>query len=80
MQKLLGEFDAKSLAGALKSAPDAIKEKVMNNLSKRARESLTEEMEFLGTLAATQIQQAQKEIVEGMQRLDQAGELVMLEQ
>lgn len=79
MQRLLGEFDSKSLATSLKGAADAIKEKVMNNLSRRAREALGEEMEFLGNVPASQVLQAQKVIVEGMQRLDQAGELVMLE-
>src|SRR5205823_6618978 len=78
-QKLLGEIDSKSLASALKGAPDAIKDKVLNNLSKRARETLNEEMELLGTLPPTAIQQAQKAVVDVIQRLDQAGELTMLQ-
>ena len=48
MQKLLAEIDSKSLASALKGAAEAIKDKVRNNLSKRARETLNEEMELLG--------------------------------
>lgn len=79
MQKVLSEVDSKNLAIALKGAPDAIKDKVMNNLSKRARETLGEEMEFLGTVAGAQIEQARKVVVEVIQRLDQAGELVMIE-
>jgi flagellar motor switch protein FliG len=77
LQKLLAEIDAKNLAIALKAAPETIKEKVMNNLSKRARDSLAEETEFLGNVPASQIEQAQKIVVELIQRLDQAGELVM---
>jgi flagellar motor switch protein FliG len=77
MQKLLTEIDLKSLALALKNASEAIREKVLGNLSKRARESLTEEMEFLGSVPAAQVQQAQKVVVDVIQRLDQAGELVM---
>jgi flagellar motor switch protein FliG len=34
-------------------------------------------MEFLGTVTAAQKQQAQKAVVEVIQRLDQSGELVM---
>jgi flagellar motor switch protein FliG len=79
MQKLLAEIDSKSLASALKSASDEIKDKVRNNLSKRARETLNEEMELLGPLAPPAIQQAQKAVVEVIQRLDQAGELTMLQ-
>lgn len=80
MQKLLGEFDAKNLATALKGASPEISEKVMKNLSKRAREMLNEELEFLGSAPAAQIRQAQKLVVDAIQRLDQAGELVMTNQ
>jgi flagellar motor switch protein FliG len=79
MQKLLAEVDSKSLATALKGASDAIRDKVRSNLSKRARETLNEEMELLGTLPSTAVQQAQKSVVDVIQRLDQAGELTMLQ-
>jgi len=79
MQKVLAEIDSKNLAVALKNAPETIKEKVLNNLSKRAQETLSEEMEFLGPVPADQIRQAQAIVVEVIQRLDQAGELVMAE-
>jgi flagellar motor switch protein FliG len=79
MQKLLAEIDSKSLASALKGASDAVKDKVRNNLSKRARETLNEEIELIGSLAPTAVQAAQKAVVEVIQRLDQAGELTMLQ-
>jgi flagellar motor switch protein FliG len=79
MQKLLAEIDSKTLASALKGASDPIKDKVRNNLSKRARETLNEEMELLGGLAPTAVQQAQKAVVDVIQRLDSAGELTMLQ-
>ncbi|HEX5272997.1 MAG TPA: FliG C-terminal domain-containing protein [Gemmataceae bacterium] len=79
MQKLLAEIDSKSLASALKGASDPIKEKVRSNLSKRARETLNEEMELLGALPPPAIAQAQKSVVDVIQRLDQAGELTMLQ-
>ena len=77
MQKLLAEIESKELALALKGAPDAIKEKVLNNLSKRARDTLNEELEFLGFVPGSQIQEAQKRVTAVIQRLDQAGDLVM---
>lgn len=80
MQKLLSEIDSKNLAVALKGAPADISEKVLNNLSKRARETLAEEMEFLGSTSSAAVRQAQKAVVEVIQRLDQAGELVMTEE
>jgi flagellar motor switch protein FliG len=77
MQKLLSEIDSKTLSVALKGANQEISEKVMNNLSKRAREALAEEMEFLGMVPIAQVREAQKAVVDVIQRLDQTGELMM---
>lgn len=79
MQKLLAEIDSKTLSVALKGANEAIREKLMTNLSKRAREALKEEMEFVGMVPLAQVRDAQKMMVEVLQRLDQAGELMMIE-
>ncbi|HTU90982.1 MAG TPA: FliG C-terminal domain-containing protein [Gemmataceae bacterium] len=79
LQKLLSEIDSKTLSVALKGANESISEKLLANLSKRAREALKEEMEFVGMVPLPQVRQAQKMIVDVMQRLDQAGELMMSE-
>jgi flagellar motor switch protein FliG len=79
MQKLLAEIDSKTLSVALKGANEAISEKLLTNLSKRAREALKEEMEFTGMVPLAQVREAQKTIVDVLQRLDQAGELMMTE-
>ncbi len=79
MQRLLSEIEAKTLSLALKGANQEITEKVQKNLSKRAREALAEEMEFLGMVPIAQVREAQKALVEVIQRLDQAGELMMEE-
>jgi flagellar motor switch protein FliG len=79
VQKLLAEIDSKMLATALKGAAEDISQKVLNNLSKRGREMVTEEINFMGSIPPAQIQQAQKAVVEVIQRLDQAGELVMVQ-
>lgn len=78
IQKVLGEIDSKTLAVALKGAAEDIAAKVIDNMSKRAREGLTEEMEFLGTVPRSQIKTAQQAITDVIQKLDQAGEIVML--
>jgi flagellar motor switch protein FliG len=79
VQKLLTVIDSKNLALALKAASEEITEKVLSNLSKRARDALVEEMELLGSVSSVQIQQAQKAVVEAIQRVDEAGELIMKE-
>jgi flagellar motor switch protein FliG len=79
IQRLLGELDTKNLALALKGADPAITEKVLSNMSQRAQQTLNEETELAGTATAAQVEQARKVIVDTIQKLDQAGDLVMLE-
>ena len=78
MQKLLAEVDSQMLSKAIKDSDPALFEKITNNLSKRARESLLEEIEYLGQLPAEEQQEARKGVVEVLARLDQAGELEMV--
>ncbi|MBI3408770.1 MAG: hypothetical protein HY040_10475 [Planctomycetes bacterium] len=79
MQKLLMDIDSKTLAYALRGASEPIRNKFLANLSKRAQESLAEEMELAQSIGPEPVEQAQKEIVNIIQRLDMAGELVMLD-
>jgi flagellar motor switch protein FliG len=79
VQKLLSDIDMKSLALAMSGAPPEIHERLLKNLSKRAQESLKEEVELMGTVQAARVQQARQSIVEAIQRLDQRGELVLME-
>lgn len=79
LQKLLGEIETKTLCTALCGGPDEILNKITGNLSRRARESLLEEMSLMGNVPEDEQEAARKEITEAMLRLDQAGELVMVD-
>jgi flagellar motor switch protein FliG len=79
VQKLLSEVDVKSLALALQGAPKEIEEKILANLSKRAQESLKEEISLTGKVPAAKIKQARQTMLEALQRLDLRGELIMNE-
>ena len=79
VQKLLTEIDTKSLAISLGGAPAEIREKLFNNLSKRAQESLKEEIELAGTVQAAKASQAQQTIADAIQRLDERGDLLFIE-
>ena len=52
MQEILRQVDLKRLAYAMKGVADAVSEKVLSNLSERARETLVEEIELLGPVPA----------------------------
>jgi flagellar motor switch protein FliG len=77
VQRLLGELETSTLALAMKSTSDEIKEKFLSNMPKRAQDTLAEEMEMSGTVQPDQIQGAQKTIVEALQRLDQSNEITL---
>ena len=78
VQKLLGEFDVDTLSSALKGAPQEMVDSVLNNLSKRARERLAEEIELAQSTPEI-VEAARRQITDAMGRLDQAGELQMIE-
>lgn len=78
VQKMLSEVDVKSLALALRGAPEDIESKILTNLSKRAQESLKEEISLMGSVPAAKVRTARQTIEEAIQRLDQRGELMMI--
>ena len=80
VQKMLSEVDVKSLALALRGAPEDIESKILANLSKRAQVSLKEEISLMGTVPAAKVRAARQTIEEAIQRLDQRGELMMMEE
>jgi flagellar motor switch protein FliG len=79
IQKLLGELDTKTLALALKGAPTEIEARILSNLSKRAQETLREEMDLIGAASPAKSRPARKAIVEAMRALDEKGELSLIE-
>jgi flagellar motor switch protein FliG len=75
LQTILGELNVKTLAVCLKDATEEIKTKIMNNVSRRARENVAEEMELLGGIQPAQIEEARGQVVDAIRRLDQEGGL-----
>ena len=77
MQRVLREVDNQTLSLSLKSASEEMKKKVFDNLSKRAAESMAEEMEMMGPKPVSEVEAAQREILEIARRLDEAGEIAL---
>ncbi|MBT6207405.1 MAG: flagellar motor switch protein FliG [Francisellaceae bacterium] len=75
IQALLREVSTESLILALKGSDTAIKEKVFNNMSKRAAELLADDLEAKGPVKVSEVEQAQKEIIEIARRMEDAGEI-----
>ena len=75
LQKVLREIDMRDLAVSLKSASDKLKNTLLTCISKRAAETVNEEMGFMGPLKLKDIETAQGRIIEVVRRLESEGEI-----
>jgi flagellar motor switch protein FliG len=75
IQTLLKNVESSQWAMALKGASEDLKEKVLKNMSKRAADLLREEMEYLGPVRLSNVEQMQQQIVDVVRRLEDAGEI-----
>jgi flagellar motor switch protein FliG len=73
LQKILQEVDFRSLAIALKTAPETLKTKMLSCISKRAGDNVREEIGFLDSLKISQIETAQMEIIDIVRRMQNEG-------
>ena len=77
IQTVLGQADKKDLALALKSVGEEVKEKILRNMSKRARPSMQEDMDFMGPVRLKDVEDAQQRIVNIIRRLEDSGEIII---
>ncbi len=78
IQTLMREVDQKDLVVALKSASDELKDKVLNNMSERVRTFITEEMEFLGPMRLSEVEEVQLRIVQQVRQLEEQGQITIV--
>ncbi len=77
IQTLLKNVESSQWAMALKGASDELREKILRNMSKRAADLLREEMEYLGPVRLSNVEQTQQQIVDIVRRLEDAGEITI---
>ncbi len=75
MQQLLREVSSELLPVALKGAAENVKEKILGNMSKRAREMLIEDMETRGPMKLSDVESAQKDILAIARKLAESGQI-----
>jgi flagellar motor switch protein FliG len=59
----------------MKSASEALREKIYAGLSKRAAESLREEIDLLGPVRLKDVEAAQDVIIQAVRRLEEEGQI-----
>lgn len=77
IQTLLRELQTDQLIVALKGADEQVREKFISNMSRRAAETLREDLEARGPVKLSEVEASQKEIVAIARRLADAGDIVL---
>lgn len=77
VRRVMQEIDMSVLGIALRNAPIELREKFTNNMSKRAAESLKEEMEFSQKVRLTDVEAKQREIVNVVRTLATDGQITL---
>ena len=75
LQRVLREVDSSNLATSMKSASEGLREKIFAAISKRAAESLKEEIEMLGPVRLKNVEAAQDAIIQVVRRLEEEGQI-----
>jgi len=78
IQTLMREVDQKDLVVALKGSADDMKDKVLGNMSERVRTFITEEMEFLGPMRLSEVEEVQLRIVQQVRQLEEQGQITIV--
>ncbi len=73
IREILKVADKKDLMIALKGSPDELRDKFLGSMSQRAQEAFNEEMQFLGAVRVKDVEEAQRKIVEEVQKLAEQG-------
>jgi flagellar motor switch protein FliG len=77
VQLVLREIDQKDLALALRGVDEAVRDKLMANLSARAAEVVRDDMEAMGPQPKAAVEEAQSSIVAAVRRLEDAGQITL---
>ncbi len=74
VQQILGEVDGTTLTTAMYKADDQVVETILGNLSRRARATIEEELQFQGRLPDSKVTAARDSVAEVIAKLDQEEE------
>ena len=77
MQIIIRSVDNEDLVLALKGADEPLSEKILSCMSTRAAANIQDEMEALGPVRLTEVQEAQKRIINVARRLSDEGSIVL---
>ena len=77
IQLVLRGVETTTLATALKGADDAVRDKITRNMSERARENLLEEIDMLGPVRMSIVEEARSHVLQVIRKLEETGEIMI---
>lgn len=73
IREILKVVDKKDLMIGLKGGSEGLKQKFLSNMSQRAAEAFVEELGFLGAVRVKEVEEAQRKVIEVVQKLAETG-------
>lgn len=77
IQAILRDVQQDVLMRAIKGADDGLKDKILNNMSKRAADMMRDDLEAMAPVRVSEVEAAQKEILSVARRLADSGEIML---
>jgi flagellar motor switch protein FliG len=77
VQQVLRQVDTSQLSFALKGVADGVRDKIVSNMSERAAVTLMEEVELLGQVRLTQVEEAQQSVIRTIRQLEEEGQIML---
>ena len=77
VQLVVRAIENGELALALKGVGEAVRTKVTSNLSERAAQSLLEDIDMLGAVRLTQVEEAQQSVIRTIRQLEDQGQIMI---
>lgn len=77
IRSLLKEVRNEDLTVALKTASEALQTKILGNVSERASAMIQEDLEVMGPVRLSEVEQSQQKIIQIARRLEKEGKIVI---
>lgn len=77
VQRITRDIEMSDLVIALKSASPKMNELILKSVSKRAAQTLKEEMELLGPVKMREVEAAQERIIQVVRKLEESGDITL---
>ena len=75
LQRILVEIEQRDLAVSLKGTSEALKEKLLGNISQRAADAILEELDLMGPVRVSDVEESQRRIIDIAQQLEEQEEI-----